>query len=136
MSSHITKREIYKIVSLIDQWDDEKKFTWESLCLLSNNRFEINATRQTLYNHKQIQDAYKSKKEKLKIHGKSKVKVPPSLNIAAHRIAKLEAENLRLNNERDALLAQFVVWQFNAVLNNITIEDLCRPIPIHKQSVS
>lgn len=136
MGSHITKHEVEKIISLIDQWNDNDKFTWESLCQLANKRLAIVATRQTLYSQKKIKTAYHFKKEKLRTEGVGKVKVPPSLNLAAHRIAKLEAENMRLIAERNALLAQFVVWQYNAMNKELTIEDLNKPIPRIKQKVS
>lgn len=132
MGSHITKYEIDKIVSLIDRWDDNDKFTWDSLSLSINKSLSINVSRQTLYSHKAIKTAYNFKKEKLRTDGPKKVKIPPSLNIAANRIAKLEAENMRLLDERNALLAKFVVWQYNAVANNLTLEDLDTAIPRHK----
>lgn len=134
MGNHITTKEVEKIVSLIDQWNEDEKFTWESLCRLADKRFQISATRQTLYSQRPIQSAFVLKKEKLRSQVVKKLKVPPSLNIAAHRIAALEAENIRLKKERDGLLAQFVTWQYNAENNNISLDMLSEPIPRFNQT--
>ena len=109
MAKHITDLDIEKVVSLIDQWDNETKFTWENLCALAKKRYSIESTRQTLQGYSRIKSAYDDKKEDLRLNGKRKEKVPPSLNIAAKRIATLEAENGRLKKEQERLLAQFVV---------------------------
>jgi len=129
MAKHVTDQDIEKIVSLIDQWDDEVKFTWDNLCGLALKRYSITATRQTLQNYSRIKSAYDDKKQSLRTHGKRKAKIPPSLNIAAKRIATLEAENSRLKNEQERLLSQFVVWQYNAYAHGITMEELNRPLP-------
>jgi len=129
MAKHITDKDIEKVVSLIDQWDDEKKFTWDSLCGLALKRYSITATRQTLQGYSRIKSAYSDKKKDLRDNGKRKLKVPPSLNIAAKRIATLEAENNRLKKEQERLLAQFVVWQYNAYAHGITMDELNRPLP-------
>ncbi len=129
MAKHITDQDIEKIVSLIDQWDDEVKFTWESLCSKANKRYSISSTRQTLQGFSRIKSAYLDKKEYIRLNGERTRKVPPSLNIAAKRIAILEAENSRLKKEQERLLAQFVVWQYNAYANGLTMEQLNNPLP-------
>ena len=129
MAKHITDQDIEKIVSLIDQWDDGVKFTWENLCGLALKRYSIASTRQTLQGYSRIKSAYDDKKEDLRLNGKRKEKAPPSLNIAAKRIATLEAENSRLKKEQARLLAQFVVWQYNAYAHGITMDELNRPLP-------
>jgi len=129
MAKHVTDQDIEKIVSLIDQWDDEVKFTWENLCGLALKRYLIAATRQTLQGYSRIKAAYSDKKKALRVDGKRKMKVPPSLNIAAKRIETLEAENSRLKKEQERLLAQFVVWQYNAYAHGIGMDQLNRPLP-------
>ena len=129
MAKHITDQDIEKIVSLIDQWDDEKKFTWSALCSIAEKRHSIAATRQTLQGYSRIKAAYDDKKEALRENGKRKLKVPQSLQIAAKRIATLEAENSRLKKEQERLLTQFVVWQYNAYANGVTMDALSRPLP-------
>jgi len=129
MAKHVTDKDIEKIVSLIDQWDDETKFTWDSLCGLALRRYSITATRQTLQGYSRIKEAYNDKKVDLRANGKRKIKTPPSLNIAAKRIATLEAENARLKKEQERVLAQFVVWQYNAYAHGVAMDQLNRPLP-------
>jgi nicotinamide mononucleotide adenylyltransferase len=124
MGAHLTKHDIKSVVNLIDNWVVDEKFTWDSLCKTANKRLSVNATRQTLYSHKEIQSAFKIKKQMLRSDGAKDLKIPPSLNIAANRIKKLEAENARLKQERDDLLAQFVIWQYNAERKGISRKEL------------
>ena len=130
MAKHISDLDIEKIVSLIDGWDDDVKFTWEKLCDTAKEHLSIMATRQTLQKFNRIKDAYEQKKIFLRQNGKVKPKPVPSLNIAAKSIAKLEAENTRLKREQEQLLAQFMVWQYNAYANDMTMEQLNAPIPM------
>ncbi len=129
MAKHITDQDIKKTVSLIDQWDDEVKFTWDSLCALAVKRYSIAATRQTLQGYSRIKSAFDDKKVDIRTNGKRKAKIPPSLNIAAKRISTLEAENSRLKKEQERLLAQFVVWQYNAYAHGMTMDKLNNPLP-------
>jgi len=129
MAKHITDKDIEKIVSFIVQWDDEVKFTWDSLCAIALKRYSIAATRQTLQGYSRIKSAFNEKKADIRANGKRKVKIPPSLNIAAKRIATLEAENSRLKKEQERLLGQFVVWQYNAYANGVTMDQLNCPLP-------
>jgi hypothetical protein len=129
MAKHITDQDIEKIVSLIDQWNDDVKFSWNNLCQLALKRHSISSARQTLEKYSRIKSAFNDKKENLRVNGKRKEKVPPSLSIAAKRIANLEAENDRLKKEQERLLAQFVVWQYNAYTLGVTMDKLNSPIP-------
>jgi len=129
MAKHISDLDIEKVVSIIDQWDEEVKFTWDNLCGVALKRYSISATRQTLQGYSRIKSAYDEKKSNLRNHGKRKEKTPPSLKIAGKRIATLEAENSRLKKEQENLLAQFVVWQYNAYAYGITMDQLNRPLP-------
>ncbi|MGZ0080081.1 hypothetical protein [Methylomonas sp. ZR1] len=129
MAKHLTDQDIAKIVSLIDQWNDDVKFSWESLCQLALKRYSISSARQTLEKYSRIKSAFKDKKENLRVNGKRKEKIPASLSIAAKRIANLEAENERLKKEQDSLLAQFVVWQYNAYAHGVSMDKLNLPLP-------
>ncbi|MFK5893997.1 MAG: hypothetical protein QM504_12320 [Pseudomonadota bacterium] len=130
MAKHISDTDIEKIVSLIDGWDDDVKFTWEKLCDRAKDHLSIMTTRQTLQKFNRIKDAYEQKKILLRQNGKVKSKPVPSLNIAAKRIAKLDAENTRLKREQEQLLSQFMVWQYNAYANGMSMEQLNNPMPM------
>jgi hypothetical protein len=128
MAKHLTDKDISNIVSLLDGWDNESKLTWDNLCGLALKRLEISCTRQTIQKPVRIKSAFKDKKENL-LTGLKPQKTPPSLSIAAKRIEKLESAKKRLEKEQSALLAQFVIWQYNAYANGITVEQLNRAMP-------
>lgn len=130
MAKHLTDHDIERIVLLIDAWDRDVKFTWEKLCAKSLSRLGIETTRQTLQRFTRVKDAYEQLKKSLKHGGsKEKPKTVPSLKIAARRIETLEAENARLKRENENLLAQFVVWQYNAYAHGVPINKLNIPLP-------
>lgn len=130
MAKHLTDQDIERIVLLIDAWDRDVKFTWEKLCAKSLSNLGIETTRQTLQRFARVKDAYEQLKISLKNGtGKEKPRTVPSLKFAATRIAKLEAENARLKRENENLLAQFVVWQYNAYAHGLPINKLNIPLP-------
>ena len=63
-------------------------------------------------------------------------KTPASLSIAANKIARLEAENIRLKKENNELLSQFVIWQYNAYAHGISIAKLNTPLQKKKDRYS
>jgi hypothetical protein len=128
MAKHLTDKDIKNIVSLLDGWNSDSKLTWDNLCELALKRHNISSTRQTIQKPVRIKTAFKDRKEALK-SGQEKPKTPASLKIATKRIEKLENENARLESESDDLLAQFVVWQYNAYANGMTIDKLNRAMP-------
>jgi hypothetical protein len=128
MAKHLTDKDIKNIVSLLDGWNSDSKLTWVNLCKLALKRHSISHTRQTIQKPVRIKKAFKERKEALKL-GQEKPKTPASLSIAAKRIEKLENENSRLESESNDLLAQFVVWQYNAYANGMTVEQLNRSMP-------
>jgi len=128
MAKHLTDKDIKNIVSLLDGWNSDSKLTWDNLCKLALKRHSISPTRQTIQKPVRIKKAFKDRKKALKL-GQEKHKTPASLSIAAKRIEKLENENSRLESESNDLLAQFVVWQYNAYANGMTVEQLNRSMP-------
>jgi hypothetical protein len=133
MAKHLTDKDIQHIVSLLDGWNLGCKLTWDKLCELALKSYKISVTRQTIQKPVRIKQAYKDRKTALK-SGQEPAKIPASLSIAAKRIDKLEHENARLQREQDNLLAQFVVWQYNAYANGMTVEQLNRAVPAKNTS--
>jgi hypothetical protein len=128
VAKHLTDNDINNIISLLDGWDINHKLTWDNLCSLALKIFKLSSTRQTIQKPVRIKEAFINKKKALKF-GIVNSKTPPSLNIASKRIDKLESENKRLKQEQNNLLAQFVVWQYNAYAHGLTIDQLNRSIP-------
>jgi len=81
-----------------------------------------------LYANKVIREAYKSKKNTLKVKGVIKPK-PSSLNEAAQRISRLQSEVDTLKMKNDALLEQFVIWQYNSYKYGVKEHQLNEPLP-------
>jgi len=127
LAKHLTKNDVEAILNIIYGHDDDK-LTWEGICDDSEGVVGKKPTRQSLYSNKAIREAYKAKKESLKIKGPSKPK-PSSLNAAADRIAKLQSELDCLKMKNDALLQQFVIWQYNAYKYGIKEHQLNEPLP-------
>ena len=55
--------------------------------------------------------------------------MPSSLAVAAQRIARLRTENDELRAKNDALLEQFVKWQYNAYKHGLKEHLLNEDLP-------
>lgn len=127
MAKHLTKRDVEAILNIIHGHDNEK-LTWEGICEAAEAVVGKKPTRQSLSANKPLKEAYKAKKASLKLSAPSKPK-PSSLNAAADRIAKLQSENETLKRKNDALLEQFVIWQYNAYKSGLKEHQLNAPLP-------
>lgn len=126
MARHLNDRDIERIVALLDRW--EGKLTWQHLCDACEAEIGTRPTRQTLSKFKRVTGAFKATKERIKNQDES-LNVPPSLKMAAVRIERLTRENERLKRENNELLEQFVVWQYNAHVKGLSVQDLTQPLP-------
>jgi len=127
LAKHLTNRDVEAILNIIHAHDDEK-LTWDGICEACEAVVGKKPTRQSLSANDAIKEAYKAKKASLKIKGPSKPK-PSSLTAAADRIARLQSENETLKNKNDALLEQFVLWQYNAYKYGMKEHQLNEPLP-------
>lgn len=127
MAKHLTKQDIDAVVNLILGWEDEK-LTWDAICEASEAIVGKKPTRQSLCINALIKDAYSARKSGIKQRGVDKPK-PSNLNVAADRIARLNAENDMLKKKNSVLLEQFVVWQYNAYKYGLTEVKLNEPLP-------
>lgn len=49
--------------------------------------------------------------------------------VAMSRISRLEAENRRLEGQNEALMMQFIRWQYNCYMRGMSEADLNKAIP-------
>ena len=127
-SKNIGDAEIKQIVEILDGWSD--KLTWDALIDAIELRLFNKYTRQTLHKHERIRHAFDLRKNKLS-SGDSSVRrvASPQLHIALDRIARLVAENQRLESENNRLLEQFARWAYNAHTRGLDDTFLSRPLP-------
>lgn len=127
-SKNLGDAEIKQIVEILDGWSD--KLTWDLLINAIELRVFSRYTRQALYKHERIRNAFELKKSELSEGGKGVPRVAsPQLQIALDRIARLESENRRLESENNQLLEQFARWAYNAHTRGLDHEFLNRPLP-------
>jgi hypothetical protein len=126
MGRHLTDRDVERVIEILDGWKDS--LTWSKLIDVCRKRLGIQAVRQTLYRSVSIREAFELAKERAKANLPD-LPIPSSLRAAAERIRRLEAENTRLHRQNDALLQQFVVWQYNAHLKGMSEQELNRALP-------
>lgn len=127
MAKHLTKRDIEAIISIIHSHDDPK-LSWDGICEAAEAIVGKRPTRQSLSVNEAIKQAYRSKKNSLKIREPVAPK-PSSLTSAADRIKRLQSENIMLQKKNDELLEQFVVWQYNSYKYGIKQHQLNAPLP-------
>ena len=127
MAKHLTKNDVEAIVNLILGWGEEK-LTWEAICEAVEPLVGKKPTRQSLCANTMIKDAYSARKLGLRQRAVAKPK-PSNLNVAADRIAHLNAENDMLKKKNASLLEQFVKWQYNAYKYGLTESMLNEGLP-------
>lgn len=127
MAKHLKQADIEAIVDIIRGWSTEK-LTWEGICVSAAEVIGKTPTRQTLNAHAAIKDAYAAKKGGLKVHA-PRTAMPSSLAVAAQRIARLQTEIDEYRARNDALLEQFVKWQYNAYKHGLKEHQLNAELP-------
>jgi len=128
---NLSAENIETIVSLIDAWTGE--LTWERLIAAIASTFGATYTRHGLSHHAPVARAFRLKKNALRTSTVRKRDWSSTwsteLQTALARIKKLEAETARLEAENGRLLAQFVVWLYNADARGLSEEHLNAPLP-------
>lgn len=127
MAKHLSKKDIMAIINLIRGWN-ESKLTWSAICTEAEPMIGKLPTRQSLNAHKAITTAYQAKKNTLKDRILKKPR-PASLNIAASRIANLEAEIAELKEQNRRYKQLFVIWQYNAYKHGMKESQLNMVMP-------
>lgn len=127
-SRNLGDAEIKQITEILDGWSG--KLSWDLLIEAIELRMFNRYTRQALHKHERIRHAFNIKKVVLLGRGGDvKRAVSPQLQIAFDRIARLEAENHRLESENNQLLEQFARWAYNAYTRGLDHDFLNRPLP-------
>lgn len=127
-SKNLGDAEIKQIVEILDGWSG--KLSWELLIDAIELRMFNRYTRQALFQHERIRHAFNLQKSN-SAKGKTCARKVRSLElqVALERIAKLEAENQRLESENNQLLEQFARWAYNAHTRGLDNYFLNRPLP-------
>ena len=122
---NLTDADIRAIVGILDGLSTH--LTWAMLIDKAERVLGCRYTRQALHKHARIQDAFAAQNK----HGVEAAgpKKPTEVRALADRIARLNAENSRLEMENNRLLEQFARWAYNAAIRNLDAEYLNQPLP-------
>ncbi len=130
MAKHLTDKDISNVVDILDDWPTDAKLSWDRLVEAVAHEHKFKTTRQTLQKQARIKGAFQEVKAIISgVKPTNKLKVPPSLKVAAERLDKQQRKIERLERENQQLLEQFQVWLYNAYRFDITIEQLSEPLP-------
>jgi hypothetical protein len=124
-SRNLSDADIKVILGLLDGW--RGRLSWSELIIATERRLGCRYTRQALHKHARIQNAFALQKRTLV--DDSGPRPPTTIQMLRDRIARLDAENRRVEAENDRLLEQFARWAYNASTRNIEFDDLDRPLP-------
>lgn len=120
---NLSEADVASIVAIISGW--EGQLTWPAVISAVKKKMRQDYTRQALYAHDLIAQAWRGRKEALAIKPVSNEK-PRSEE--QKRIAELEAEVARLNKQIEDYKDMFARWAYNAHLKKITEEELSEPL--------
>ena len=128
-AKNLNDDDVTRIVEILDGWTG--RLSWELLIDAIEKRMFSRYTRQALHKHGRIKDAFALRKTTLAERGDrvGKYASSPEMQIALDRIARLTAENQRLEAENSRLLEQFVRWAYNASTRNLDQTFLSQPLP-------
>ena len=133
-SRNLGANEIDLIVGMLDGWADA--LTWNHLIDAIELRLPFRYTRQALSNHEQISEAFRLAKARLldrQTVGREPKSKTPEEQALRSRLARRDAEVIRLRAENQRLFERHVVWLYNAQLRGMTEADLDRPLPpVHR----
>lgn len=124
---NISDSDITQIVSILDGWVGP--LNWKALIDAIAHRHHTFYTRQALYMHERIRNAFAVRKRLLKEEPHSKRHRNSELEKLEEIKIRLEAERARLRSENDNFLLQFARWAKNAHDHGMTEEQLNAPLP-------
>jgi hypothetical protein len=125
---NLKDEDIRSIVEIIDDYGEN--LTWDALIAEIRLRLHSTYTRQALHKHVRIREAFALRKQALQVAPEpTRKRGSIELQKAVERIARLEAENRRLEFENNNLLGQFARWAYNAATRGLDAEFLGRSLP-------
>ncbi|PKN18685.1 MAG: hypothetical protein CVU71_10355 [Deltaproteobacteria bacterium HGW-Deltaproteobacteria-6] len=126
-AKNLSDADIKQIVEILDGWLG--KLTWGLLINAIELSLFYRYTRQTLFKHERIRNAFEVQKKNLSRVGGQIVISSPELKVALETIERLKKENIRLESENQRLLEQFAAWAYNAHARGLDYEFLSHPLP-------
>ena len=131
-SKNLSDADIAKIVEILDGWSS--KLSWEALLDKVEGELHLRYTRQTLYAHAEIADAFALSKTRLRGDpAAARSSLDPELQASLEYIDRLKTENARLALQNDRLTEKFVRWAYNAHLRGMSEGELNEDLPIKRQ---
>ncbi len=127
-NKHIQPEQVDAIVNAIHTWDGVK-LTWDDICSIAKPVLGYTPSRSGLSAHEQIQAAFSARKKNMREKPPGRVPSPGSLANASRVIAARDNEVITLKQQITAYREKFDRWRYNAMLLNITIEKLDKPLP-------
>lgn len=127
-NKHIRPDQVDAIVNVIHTWDSGK-LTWGDICSVAKPILGYAPSRSGLSAHEQIQAAFSARKKGLREKPLGRLPSPGSLANASRVIAARDNEIMALKQQVTAYREKFDRWRYNAMLLNITIEKLDKPLP-------
>lgn len=127
-NTHIRPEHIEAVNRLIYAWD-KPSISWDAVCQASQFILGYIPTRSGLCRHREIADAFRSRKQGLRVEPPKGQHLPDSRAMAARIIAARDAEIRTLKKRIDDLMEQFERWQYNAVLRKVGHDQLNQPLP-------
>jgi hypothetical protein len=117
------------IVGILDGWAG--RLSWAALIDEIEARLHSRYTRQALHKHERIRRAFSLRRDTGadELEPKRIVKGSLERRKDQERIARLTAENHRLEAENSRLLEQFVRWLYNAHARGLDQAFLNQPLP-------
>ena len=134
-NKHIKPNEVQAIVTVIRGWSKEK-FSWAEVCDACTPFLGYKPSRQGLFAHQAIADAFDARKKRRRIAPNDTTPKPSSLAVAAKRIAQINAEKAELTLQNDRFRELFQVWQYNAYKRGMTEAELNDPLPVIDREVN
>ena len=129
---NLDDRAIEQIVEILYGWSSPK-LTWDLLIQQIMLHLRSEYSRQALYKHTRIKEAFVARKLALSNGDQADLR---ALTPDQQRIARLEAENERLKQENNNLLEQFHRWVYNGYLKQMDErmrEFMNQPLPgVHR----